>query len=322
MCDKEEPCVVEDVADFIKLYSDGSVVRGAEPPLLSPADEYNFVPFKDIVFDPKLGLWARVYLLPETKTRVPVLLFFHGGGFCVLTAASPIYHYMCQKWAATLGVIIVSVNYRLSPEHRLPAAYHDAIAALHWIDSMKTELGGGGGEAKTGAVEVDPWFHSHADFRNVFVAGESAGGNIAHHLGIISAAKVEIKLKGVILMYPFFGGEERNPSEISHALPYFNVDMTDTMWRLALPLGSNKDHPFCNPLVETSAGSLVLPPMLFLIGGRDILKDKQLQYCEFLKGCGKQIQVRVFEEEGHGFAVMKMEEALRCISDFIKMEIQ
>ncbi|KAH9290742.1 hypothetical protein KI387_034859, partial [Taxus chinensis] len=107
---------------------------------------------------------------------------------------------------------------------------------------------------KSGAVEVDPWFRSHADFCKVFVAGDSAGGNIANHVGIWAAAAaaaagdgdLEVQIKGIILGCPFFGGEERTPSG-SHNSPVFNLEISDTMWRLSLPLGSNKDHPFCNP---------------------------------------------------------------------------
>ncbi|KAH9312954.1 hypothetical protein KI387_027989, partial [Taxus chinensis] len=142
MCDKEEPCVVESLADGrIKLYSDGSIVREEQQFPPPPTDaNYNFVPYKDIVFDHNLGLWARLYLPPDSKTRVPVLLYYHGDGFCYqVTPATDITHHMCQKWAVTLGVIIVYAEYRLAPKHRLLTTYHDPITALQWIDSMKRE---------------------------------------------------------------------------------------------------------------------------------------------------------------------------------------
>ncbi|KAH9328901.1 hypothetical protein KI387_001009, partial [Taxus chinensis] len=143
---------------------------------------------------------------------------------------------MFQKWAAMLGVIIVSVNYRLAPEHRLPATYHDVIDALHWIGSMKTESDEDGRvEAE---VEVDPWFDSHDDFSKDFVAGGSAGGNIVHHVGVWAASggNVEIQEKGMILMYPYFGGEDWTPSE-SLKSPEFNLEQSDVMSRLTLPPG-------------------------------------------------------------------------------------
>ncbi|KAH9302252.1 hypothetical protein KI387_013835, partial [Taxus chinensis] len=229
-------------------------------------------------------LWARIYLpLPphtKTNTRLPVLLFFHASGFCALSPATPVVHRMCLLWAAKLGVIIVCVKHRLAPEHRLPAAYEDSIAALQWLQAMKS--------TEPGAVTVDPWLHSHADLSNIFVAGESAGGNIANHVGMWAAAQDgEMQVKGIILLCPFFGGEDRTASEEVGLSRMATALQTDTTWRLALPVGSNRDHPFCNPVGEgtdkSALSSLALPPMLFVIAGLDILRDKELQYCDVLK---------------------------------------
>ncbi|KAH9302735.1 hypothetical protein KI387_014318 [Taxus chinensis] len=320
MADNGEVRLVEDFEGAVKLYSDGSVVRAAEPSWGSQEDNYvKNVSYKDVVFEEEIGLWARLYL-PQTdkgEAQLPVLLYFHGGGFCLATPASPVMHRMCLRWAAKLGAIIVSVNYRLTPENRLPAAYEDAIAALQWLHNMKND----------GAVG-DPWLRSRADFSKIFVMGESAGGNIAHHVGLwVGAAGMEMgmEIKGMILVYPFFGGEDRMRSEEA-APSMFRVEQSDVMWRMALPVGSNRDHPFCNPVgewTESADSSVSLSPILFVIAGHDILRDKQLQYCEVLKKCGQEVGVVLFEEEDHGFTLMKVEdqssvELLCRISDFIK----
>ncbi|GLJ22820.1 hypothetical protein SUGI_0430170 [Cryptomeria japonica] len=162
MLDKAEPWLVEDNGGPIKLYSDGSVVRAPNlfgSMFLTEHNNYGHVPYKDIVFDEETGLWARLYLSPETENR-------------------------------------------LAPEHRLPTAYNDSIAALRWME-------------REGAIE-DPSLRSHADFSKIFLAGDSAEGNITHHVGVWAASKseeIKIKIKGLILLYPFFGGEERTPSE-------------------------------------------------------------------------------------------------------------
>ncbi|GLJ22823.1 hypothetical protein SUGI_0430200 [Cryptomeria japonica] len=316
MFDKAEPWLVEDNGGPIKLYSDGSVVRAPNPfesLFLTEHNNYGHVPYKDIVFDEETGLWARLYLSPETKNRLPIVMYFHGGGFCMLSAASTLYHRMCQMWAAKLGVIIVSVDYRLAPEHRLPAAYDDSIAALRWME-------------REGAAK-DPWLVSQADFSKIFLAGDSAGGNIAHHVGVWAASKtveMKIKIKGLILLYPFFGGEDRTPSETEKGSSMLTAEGLDSMWRLALPVGCHRDHPYSNPLAEgETLCSLDLPPVLCAIGGRDILRDKELEYCEALKKWGKRIEVHNFAEEDHGFTVMKMEgqsslQVLGRIADFIK----
>uniref|UniRef100_A0A0D6QVT5 Alpha/beta hydrolase fold-3 domain-containing protein n=1 Tax=Araucaria cunninghamii TaxID=56994 RepID=A0A0D6QVT5_ARACU len=323
---KAEPCLVEDLDGFIKLYSDGSVVRSGEPFSLFPPlnENYEQVSFRDIVFDAENGLWARLYLPPQAQSeRVPVVVYFHGGGFCHFSPRSPTIHRLGLVWASKLGAIIVSVGYRLAPEHRLPTAYEDSIAALHWLRSQSR----GKGE-----TEVDPWLDSHADFSRVFLAGESAGGNIAHHVGTVAVAKEfesereSFRVRGMILLYPHFGGEERTASETSGGQLKFNLEQSDALWRLALPPGSDRDHPFCNPLSPRShdVGSLVFFPMLFVVPGRDILRDRVLQYCEVLKKCDKEdkIEVLVFEEEDHAFNVFEIEspnslKVLRHISDFL-----
>lgn len=310
--------LLDDFGGIVKLYSDGSVVREEDSSFFSILPEpnnYKHVEYKDVVLDEEVGLWVRLYLPPQTTSKAPVIMYYHGGGFILFSPATPFFHRQFQMWAATLGAIIVSVNYRLAPEHRLPCAYEDSIAALQWL------------QFQTAAAEgAEPWLSCHADFSRVFLAGDSAGGNIAHHVGVWAAStKIEIELKGLILVYPYFGGEERTSSEKENEnSPVFSLEKSDVMWRLALPVGSNRDHPFSNPFIEGAAVSaLDLPPMLFVIAGHDILRDRQLDYCEFLKKCGKQIRVHVCDEEDHAFVSFKMEEpssveALRIIFDFIK----
>lgn len=326
--------VVEEIEGVLKLYSDGSVVRAAEqsvelPPLTDKyADE---ILYKDIKFDKTLGLWARLYLPPAAAaatTRLPVILYFHGGGFCRYTPRSPYFHRFCVKWAANVGALIVSVDYRLAPEHRLPAAYLDSISALQWLHSQSISGGGEGG--------ADPWFDSRADFSRVFLMGESAGGNIAHRLALWSAGQDwvgNMRIRGLILLYPAFGGEARSASESEERRdnPTLTLEGEDLRWKLALPVGSNRDHYFCNPLVQDAKSqddwylARRLPPTVMVIGGRDILRDTQLEYCKFLKkNCGKQIlEVMVCDEEDHIFLLLKMDEqssikVMQYASNFIK----
>lgn len=138
-----------------------------------------------------------------------------------------------------------------------------------------------------------------------------------------------MRIRGLILLYPFYGGEARTASETreKQGTPPFTVEDSDFSWRLALPAGSNRDHHFCNPLtVSLDVWSLggPLPPTVMVIAGLDILRNKQLEYCDFLKKCGDQIiEVVEFEEEDHGFTLLKMDEqnSLKVIeyaSNFIK----
>ena len=140
-----------------------------------------------------------------------------------------------------------------------------------------------------------------------------------------------MRIRGLILLNPYFGGEARTMSESKErqGTAGFTVEMSDVLWRMALPVGSNRNHHFCNPLapytgmpdVWSLAGPL--PQTVMVIGGLDILRDKQLEYCEHLKKCSKQIiEIVEFEEEDHGFAVkLEQQSSIKLIeyaSHFIK----
>eukprot|EP01018_Ginkgo_biloba_P014032 Gb_12884 [translate_table: standard] len=307
MAEKFDLSVLEEIAGALKLYSDGSVMRAEDdlihniPPSDEPSEENDGVSTRDVAFHPNLnGLWVRLYL-PDVKrctARLPVMLYFHGGGFCFLSPAFVGAHRLCLKWAAALGVIIVSVNYRLAPEHRLPAAYDDSLAALEWVRSESIK--------KRNDEALDPWLNSFADFSNVFLMGDSAGGNIVHHL-IMSMGEMQgwnpLQIRGALLLQPFFGGQKRTKSEIEcPESALVTSSMCDTFWRLSLPTGANRNHPFSNPFCPESRSlpDAVLPPVLVFVGGKDCLRDRGLEYCQVLRRCGKDVELIEFEEEEHG----------------------
>uniref|UniRef100_A0A0D9X1B0 Alpha/beta hydrolase fold-3 domain-containing protein n=1 Tax=Leersia perrieri TaxID=77586 RepID=A0A0D9X1B0_9ORYZ len=121
--------------------------------------------------------------------KLPVVVYFHGGGFVFHSASSARYDALCRRLAAAIPAVVASVDYRLAPEHKFPAPYDDGEAAIRWVHA------GAGG-----ALMLPP--------TAVFVAGDSAGGNVAHH----AAARVAA-VAGVVLVQPFFGGETATASE-------------------------------------------------------------------------------------------------------------
>ncbi|TKY51231.1 Carboxylesterase 1 [Spatholobus suberectus] len=136
--------------------------------------------------------------------------------------------------------VVVSVEYRLAPEHRLPAAYEDSVEALHWIRASS-----------------DPWLR-HADYSRCYVMGDSAGGNIAYNAGLRAAAEVDrikpLKIQGLVLIQPFFGGTKRTPSESRLAEDkVIPLPITDLMWNLSLPVGVDRDYVYSNPVVDGGA---------------------------------------------------------------------
>jgi acetyl esterase/lipase len=118
------------------------------------------------------------------KKALPVVVYLHGGGFITsIGAASIVYHGFCSNLASHVQAIVMSVEYRLAPEHRLPAASDDAIEATHFIKN------------------IEVWFKEYADYSSCYVMGQSDGGNIAYHAGLRSAHFDDIeplKIKGLI----------------------------------------------------------------------------------------------------------------------------
>ncbi|RVX08219.1 putative carboxylesterase 120 [Vitis vinifera] len=127
---------------------DGSVTRLTLFPITSASpnpDQYttHTSPFlsKDITINTQKNIWVRVFLPRQalenntTTSKLPLIVYFHGGGFITCSANTSVFHDLCSGMATDLSAVVVSLEYRLAPEYRLPAAYDDAEEALHWIKS-------------------------------------------------------------------------------------------------------------------------------------------------------------------------------------------
>ncbi|CAN6475458.1 unnamed protein product [Victoria cruziana] len=254
----------------------------------------------DFTVDQRKGLWLRIFSPAgvSAEEKLPVIVFFHGGGFVYLRANSRHYDAVCRRFARRLRAFVVSVDYRLAPEHRFPTAYDDAEAAVRWI-SMPGRL------------------PESADLRRCFLAGDSAGANIVHHVGsrIAAALKPEaknshdfcrIRIVGHVLIQPYFSGEDRLPSELRlrHA-PIASLKRTDNLWRLFLPEGSDRDHPAANVVGPRAPdlAALGLPPSLVVVGGFDQLQDRQRLYYERLRKAGVEARLVEYPKVVHAFYV-------------------
>ncbi|CAL5066959.1 unnamed protein product [Urochloa decumbens] len=284
----EPPHVVDECRGVLFVYSDGSVVRRAQPGFSTPVRDDGSVEWKDATYDAARGLGLRLYRPRRDHlaagARLPVFFYYHGGGFCIGSRAWPNCQNYCLRLAADLGALVVAPDYRLAPEHRLPAALDDGAAALLWVASA-----------------ADPWVAESADLARVFVSGDSAGGTIAHHLAVRFGSAA---VRGYVQLMPFFGGTERTRSEAECPDDAFlNRDLNDRYWRLSLPEGATADHPVANPF---GAGAPPLEavdfaPTLVVVGGRDILHDRAVDYAARLRAMGKPVEVRDFEGQQHGF---------------------
>ncbi|KAL9155453.1 hypothetical protein ABFS82_09G004600 [Erythranthe guttata] len=199
--------------------------------------------------------------------------------------------------ATKVPAVIASVNYRLTPEHKYPTQYDDSFDALKFIDAQNYAV-----------------LPANTDLSRCFIGGDSAGGNIAHHVTIRAFQKTnhfeKIKIIGILSVQPFFGGEERTESEVRLAsAPVIDVKMTDLLWRNFLPEGSDRNHPAANVFGGTELSAedaaalenLEFPNVLVIVGGNDPLQDWQRRYVNGLKNCGKQVELIEYSNAFHGF---------------------
>jgi hypothetical protein len=209
--------VVEDFFGVVRLFSDGSVVRVDQsvvmPAETVPVPDVPGVQWKEVVYDATRSLKVRIYrpsaaAASEGGNKLPVFVYFHGGGYCIGSYNQPgIPDLLRQRVAAELPAFVLSVQYRLAPEHRLPAAIEDGAAFLSWLS----------GQAALGAG-ADPWLAESADFSRTFVSGVSAGANLAHHV-VVQASSVPfvpdtpVRVAGYVLLSAFFGSGERVDTE-------------------------------------------------------------------------------------------------------------
>ncbi|XP_008775309.1 probable carboxylesterase 12 [Phoenix dactylifera] len=287
---------------IIRVYKSGRIERlvGTDT-VPAGVDPDTGVTSKDVTIDPSTAVSARLHLPNLSNApnkKLPILVYYHGGGFCSQSAFSSTYFHFIKTLVAQSGILLVSVNYRLAPEHPLPIAYDDSWAALRWVASHS---GGGGGP--------EAWLSEHGDFLRVFLAGDSSGANIAHHMALRAGAEglgPGIRIEGLILFHPYFWGKE--PVESEPALPEFR-SYQEAFWRLVCP-GTAKglDDPLINPLSEGAPGLEGLAGERTLVClAEDELRWRGRAYYERLKGSGWRGEAELVESEGeyHVFHLMK-----------------
>jgi acetyl esterase len=226
---------------------------------------------------------ARLYRPLQLRQReglAPGLIYFHGGGWVIGDLDT--HDVVCRTLAASGELLVVSVDYRLAPEHKFPAAADDAIAAATWIAHSARELG------------IDP--------SRLVVGGDSAGGNLAA-VTCIHAREAGIALAGQVLVYPATDFAMSHPS---HHDPDTYVILTgpNIRWFRDHYLNGpeDSDHWKASPArVATLAG---LPPAFVLTAGADPLHDEGQEFAERLKAAGVAVDYHTYPGQFHGFVTM------------------
>jgi acetyl esterase len=211
---------------------------------------------------------------------LPVVVFFHGGGFTIGDLET--HDVPCRTLANFARCAVLAVDYRLAPEHRFPAAFEDGVAAVRWVVAHAADLG--------------------LDGARIAVAGDSAGGNIAAGAAL-ALRRDGPKIALQVLLYPGLDMRGSLPSHAAFARGYL-LEREDILWFMGNYLASDADALDwrASPLLAPDHGGL--PPAYIFTAGFDPLRDEGAAYAERLSASGVPVTYECFEGMIHGFITM------------------
>ncbi|MEZ5489573.1 MAG: alpha/beta hydrolase [Gammaproteobacteria bacterium] len=230
----------------------------------------------------------------STAGNLPVLLFFHGGGFTIGSLQS--HDAVCRYLCAEAQCLVLSLDYRLAPEHKFPAAVEDAWAATCWLAEHAVQLG--------------------ADPTRIAVAGDSAGGNLAAVTCLMAREAGQPGICYQVLIYP---GTDMTESLASHRDYGEGYLLTSSLisWfhQNYLPQGIDLKTWQGSPLHASDHRDL--PPAHVITAGFDPLQDEGRAYAEKLKAAGVPVSFHHYEGMLHGFVTQPgyMEQARAALAE-------
>lgn len=234
---------------------------------------------EDLVAETPVGdIPCRLYH-PRPGARLPLLVYYHGGGWVLGNLQS--IHGVTASLAARSGCAVLSVDYRLAPEHPFPAAVDDATAVLQWAADSAERLA--------------------IDHARIAVGGDSAGGNLATVAAILARDRGGPELKFQLLIYPATDAACNTPSmdQFAEGLVLEKKDMLWFWDHYCADRALRESDVRASPLrVADAAG---LPPAYFLLAALDPLLDEGLAYAERLKDAGVPVTCRVVPGAIHAF---------------------
>ncbi|MEV0669843.1 alpha/beta hydrolase [Mycobacterium sp. NPDC050441] len=215
-----------------------------------------------------------------SSAPAPMVVFAHGGGFvfCDLDTHDD----LCRSLSNGIGAVVVSVDYRLAPESRWPAAAEDVYAALCWVARRADELGG--------------------DAAKIVVAGDSAGGNLAAVTALLARDRGGPDIACQALLYPVLAADFDTESYRGFETGFYNTRAAMAWyWDQYVPDAGDRAHPHAAPLHADLRG---LPPAVVITAGFDPLRSEGEDYAEALAAQEVPVAHRGYAGAIHGFMTM------------------
>ena len=215
---------------------------------------------------------------PESKSALPALVYFHGGGFVLCNLES--HDGVCRSLANAAGCAVVSVDYRLAPEHPFPAAPEDCYAVTRFVAERGRELG--------------------IDAARIAVGGDSAGGNLTAVVSQMARDRRGPRLRFQLLVYPVTDASFDTPSYRENAEGYFlTTNMMKWFWGKYLVDPTDAANPYASPLRAKDLTGL--PPGLCITAEFDPLRDEGEAYAGRLREAGVGVTTTRYDGMFHGF---------------------
>ena len=221
---------------------------------------------------------VRIYT-PFGDGPFPVLVYYHGGGWVIGTIDE--YDNLCRSLANSVSGVVVSVDYRLAPEHKFPAAAEDAYAAVEWAADQDAQI--------------------NADPTRIAVAGDSAGGNLAAVASLLARDRGGPSLSCQVLIYPVcdvssFEAESYRRYSIEGVL-----SREEMVWFKDLYCRTEKDasDPYVSPLLAPDLSGL--PQALVITAEFDVLRDEGEAFADRLAQAGVKAELARYQGQVHGF---------------------
>jgi acetyl esterase len=220
---------------------------------------------------------VRVYW-PSAGKNLPALVYYHGGGWVFGTLDSV--DRTLRSLANASGCVVISVDYRLAPEHQFPAAVEDADAALRYVAEHSDEFG--------------------IDRNRIAVGGDSAGGNLATVVCLMARDRGGLKVAFQLMVYPVTDYNDDRPSSREFAEGYLLTKaLMDYFWRHYLPSPEDGQHPHASPLKAKSLAGL--PPAIVITAECDPIRDQGEAYAQRLKESGVPVELKRYDGAIHAF---------------------